>query len=78
MRPLLRITACENFKGQDFTGTKSFDLNAYRVLYCFPIESFPNDAEMKKTKTCWCLEVKDLKTSEKKVYYASKTEIENQ
>jgi hypothetical protein len=78
MRPVLHLTAMENFRGQSFSGRKSFDLNQYSILEMHPIETFPHDVEKKKTKTALQVKVRKNDSGDKELLYCSEIKIENQ
>lgn len=67
----------DNFKGQNATGSYSFDMRAYTVLELFPYEHNGLDAEMKKTKTALYLKVRNNISGDKQIFYCSEVKMEN-
>lgn len=77
MTSIIHLHIAKNFKGQSHEGLLAFNLEEYIVTGMFPYEHFGLDSERKKTKYAIYVEIKDLKTLEKKTYYCTKTEILN-
>lgn len=76
MRSMLTIKLMEHFRGQP-AGQHSFDMQEYLVLAMFPYERFGLDQERRKTSYAIYVEIKNLKSNEKRTFYCETVTIDN-